>query len=463
MDAQVDDDAGRVRNGKARGDQQRSWHRGFALCLLWALALVLAAPAAATSYVYDVNGRVIAVTNDAGESARYVYDVMGNISRVDRLASDELALFAFTPGRGVSGMQVRLQGHGFNTQPTANLVRFAGTSAMVVSGNASELMVVVPAGAVTGPISVTTGSQTVSSSTDFVVDQNAQQPRIDTIAPQVVNAGATVTVTGGSLYPIAHQTTTHIGTRPGVIGAADNEQLTFAVPVLAASGKVSVSTPYGMAVSAQDLVVLPSGVAAADIAGVRRVIPDAPAGRDTVQTPGQQFAVLVDAKVGELLDVQLSSITGGNLGWSLYDPTNRRVLTGTATTASPTILLPAAARAGTYLLLIKPAQTPASWNLAIERSRKITVGAEALAVTTTVTGQRKRFYFQAGPEQHLGIGLAELALSTGSSISTAVYRGDVSLTTASCTGSRGGCQLNVRATQRGNHTLTLTPGSAQTF
>lgn len=463
MDAQVDYDAGRVRNHKARGDQHRSWHRGFALCVLWALAMVLAAPAAATSYVYDVNGRVIAVTNDAGESARYVYDVMGNISRVDRLASDELALFAFTPGRGVSGMQVRLQGHGFNTQPTANLVRFAGTSATVVSGNASELMVVVPAGAVTGPISVTTGSKTVSSSTDFVVDQNAQQPRIDTIAPQVVNAGATVTVTGGSLYPIAHQTTTRIGTRAGVIGAVDNEQLTFAVPLLAASGKVSVSTPYGMAVSTQDLVVLPSGVAAADIAGVRRVIPDAPAGSDTVQTPGQQFAVLVDAIVGELLDVQLSSITGGNLGWSLYDPTNRRVLTGTATTASPTILLPAAARAGTYLLLIKPAQTPASWNLAIERSRKITVGAEALAVATTVPGQRKRFYFQAGPEQHLGIGLAELALSTGSSISTAVHRGDVSLTTASCTGSRVGCQLNVRATQRGNHTLTLTPGSAQTF
>lgn len=89
--------------------------------------------------------------------------------------------------------------------------RFAGIPATVVSGSVGELLVLVPAGAVTGPISVTVGSQSVASSTDFVVDQNAQQPRIDAIAPDVVNAGATVTVTGGSLYPILYQTTARIG------------------------------------------------------------------------------------------------------------------------------------------------------------------------------------------------------------------------------------------------------------
>lgn len=79
---------------------------------------------------------------------------MGNITRIDRLAVDELALFAFSPGRGVSGMQVRLQG-GFDSQPAANVVRFAGIPATVVSGSVGELLVLVPAGAVTGPISVT--------------------------------------------------------------------------------------------------------------------------------------------------------------------------------------------------------------------------------------------------------------------------------------------------------------------
>ncbi|MDY0953962.1 IPT/TIG domain-containing protein [Stenotrophomonas rhizophila] len=160
--------------------------------------------------------------------------------------------------------------------------RFAGIPATVVSGSVGELLVLVPAGAVTGPISVTVGSQSVASSTDFVVDQNAQQPRIDAIAPDVVNAGATVTVTGGSLYPIPYQTTARIGARAGVVGSVQNTQLAFVVPTLAASGKVSVSTPYGMASSAQDLVVLPSGISPAHIAGVRRAIPDAPGSMDAV-------------------------------------------------------------------------------------------------------------------------------------------------------------------------------------
>lgn|GEM_PF-3852209 len=86
-------------------------------------------PRFATSYVYDANGRVIAVSNDAGEAARYVYDVMGNIKRIDRLAGNELALFAFTPGRGVSGTKVSLQGHGVAAEPSANTVQFAGTPA----------------------------------------------------------------------------------------------------------------------------------------------------------------------------------------------------------------------------------------------------------------------------------------------------------------------------------------------
>lgn len=69
----------------------------------------------------------------------------------------------------------------------------------------------------------------------------------------MINAGVTVTITGGSLYPIPYQTTARIGARAGVMGSAQNTQLAFVVPTLAASGKVSVSTPYGMASRAQDL------------------------------------------------------------------------------------------------------------------------------------------------------------------------------------------------------------------
>ncbi len=439
-----------------RGSRIAAW----ALCLL---ALVLVGPASATSYVYDANGRVIAVTNDAGEAARYVYDVMGNIQKVDRLAADELALFAFAPGRGVSGTQVTLQGHAFATEPTANTVRFAGTPASVLRATASELAVLVPAGAVTGPISVSVGGQTVTSATDFIVDQNARLPRIDTFSPQIASAGTRVTVEGESLYPIAHQTTVRIGARTGQVGTAQNVQLDFVVPPLSASGKVSVSTPYGLALSTQDLLVLPPGVTPESVATFRRVVPDAPATGFTVATPGQQAAILVEAAMGEHLDVQFSGITAGNLGWSLYDPTNRLVASGTASINEPTALLPPATRAGSYLLLVKPTQAPASWNLGVERSRVIVPGGDPLQLTTTVGNQRKRLVFSAAADQVFGLGLEDITLSSGSVMIVTAMARDANLGSATCYASIGGCHLNLRARQA-PHTLTFTPsGTLQTF
>lgn len=431
--------------------------------MLWLLALVMAVPASATSYVYDAQGRVIAVTNDAGESARYVYDTMGNILRVDRLAAGELALFAFTPGRGIGGMQVTLKGHGFSTEPTANTVRFAGTPAMVLRVSASELVVLVPAGAVTGAITVAVGTQSVTSSTDFIVDQTAQTPRIDSFSPQIATASTQITVSGESLYPIAHQTTARIGAREGIVATARNTQLDFVVPALAASGKVSVSTPYGLATSEQDLVVLPPGVNAADIASFQRIIPDAPARSFATHSTGQQVAVMVDSAVGEYLDVQFSQITASGFNYTLYDPSNRSVRSGMVYPSDPTLMLSQTASGGTYLLLLRPEQGPASWNLAIERSRRIVPGEASIAVSTTVLGQKKRLIYSAATEQRFGVGYENVVTSDGNGFSSYVMQRDVTMSSNHCYPSYVGCGMNVRATQAGTHAIVLSPSSNQTI
>lgn len=115
------------------------------------LLALLTSPAFATSYVYDANGRVIAVTNDGGESARYVYDVMGNVTRIDRLAVEELALFPSAPGAGSVACRCACRDMASIRSPPPTSVRFAGIPATVVSGSVGELLVLVPAGAVTGP------------------------------------------------------------------------------------------------------------------------------------------------------------------------------------------------------------------------------------------------------------------------------------------------------------------------
>lgn len=431
--------------------------------LAWSLCLILSmfvGDVAATRYVYDANGRLIAVTNDADESARYVHDVMGNIVRVDRLAAGELALFTFSPDRGVSGTAVRVKGHAFSADPANNVVRFGGVIAGVSSASSSELVALVPAGAVTGPISVTVGTQSVSSSKDFIVDESALAPRIDSLSPLVANAGTNVTVTGQSLYPMIGQTTVLVGTRAGALNAAQDNQLSFAVPPAAGSAKVSVSTPYGMAVSAQDLVVLPDAVSAANLASSSRVNLDGAPAVFSTSTTGQQVALLVDAVAGEYLDAQFSNISVASLAYTLYDPANAQVVSGTVTPTTPTLLLPRAARAGTYLLILKPVQGPATWNLAIERSKPIAIDGSPIKVANAAPGQKKRFVFHATQLQRLGMGASDLVISSGTYVNFNVYGpSGTSLTSGSYSKSSGGDQLNLSIAATGVHTLVVSPQS----
>jgi len=219
-----------------------------------------------------------------------------------------------------------------------------------------------------------------------------------------------------------------------------------------------------MAVSSQDLFVMPAGIAIADIGSFQRIVPDAPARSFAVSTPGQQVAILVEAGVGEHLDAQFSAVGTGNLAYTLYDPLNRKVVSGSASSTSPTVLLPPATGAGSYLLLVKPTQAPSSWNLAIERSRRIVPGSDASIVSTNVPGQRKRLIFGAGIDQRLGLGMEELTAAGGTSVSASVMNRDASVGSTTCYTSTDGCQLNIRATQASVHTVVFSPNSAtQTF
>jgi YD repeat-containing protein len=125
-----------------------SW-LAFVACVLFASAAV-----DATTYVYDANGRLVTVTNDNGESARYVYDVMGNMVRIERIAADELKIFAFTPTHGTVEAPVTIYGQGFSSQISDNTVTFNGTVATIQSATANQLKVTVPFGATTGALAV---------------------------------------------------------------------------------------------------------------------------------------------------------------------------------------------------------------------------------------------------------------------------------------------------------------------
>jgi YD repeat-containing protein len=125
---------------------------------------------APSQFFYDDLGQLVKVIDSTGTVIEYVYDPVGNMLQIKRsTVGTGLAIFAFTPQQGNIGQTVTIQGQGFSATPSANSVQFNGTAAQVISATANSIVAAVPPGATTGLISVTVGTQTATSSTNFTI------------------------------------------------------------------------------------------------------------------------------------------------------------------------------------------------------------------------------------------------------------------------------------------------------
>lgn len=94
---------------------------------------------------------------------------------------------SFAPGAGAVGATVTLTGTGFSATLANNVVRFnsgglTGIQATVVSGSATQLVVTVPTGAVSGQLTVYNGYAVASSSESFTVNTASGTGGSDTIS-----------------------------------------------------------------------------------------------------------------------------------------------------------------------------------------------------------------------------------------------------------------------------------------
>ncbi len=156
---------------------------------------------AAVQYVYDALGRLTTVVDASGNVATYNYDAVGNLLSITRTTSSPsaLAILGFSPAQGSVGQTVAIQGQNFSTTPSANTVKFNGTTATVTAATANSLTVTVPAGATTGLISVTVGTATANSSSNFTV---LAVPVITSVSPTLALNTPTISgfqVTGTNL------------------------------------------------------------------------------------------------------------------------------------------------------------------------------------------------------------------------------------------------------------------------
>jgi YD repeat-containing protein len=162
----------------------------------WPPAWPRLAPGAAVAdviHVYDDLGRLRSVVDGAGNSATYRYDAVGNLMGILQGNAGGPSIALLLPAAGTLATMVTIWGAGFSAIPADNVVTFNGVPATVRSSTPTRLVVGVPVGATTGPVTVTTSNGTTRSASAFTVTAPDLGPTVLS-APATGGPGVSISV-----------------------------------------------------------------------------------------------------------------------------------------------------------------------------------------------------------------------------------------------------------------------------
>jgi uncharacterized repeat protein (TIGR03803 family) len=146
---------------------------------------------------------------------------------------------------GEEGAQVQILGQGFSS---SSVVKFGGTKATKTKLTGSTfIQAVVPAGALTGDVTVTTGSTVLSTVSSYDIT-----PTLKSFAPPSGPVGTEVTITGTGLTQTTAVTFDNVS---ATFTVNSDSQITATVPTGAATGKIKVTTKGGSATSSTSFTV----------------------------------------------------------------------------------------------------------------------------------------------------------------------------------------------------------------
>ena len=155
----------------------------------------------------------------------------------------------FDPKFGKPGTQVWITGPDFSG---ATAVKFNGWSASFQPTALTLLAAIVPFGATTGRISVTTELGTFSSMTDFTVI--GEEPFITNFFPPTGGPGTIITVEGAQF---TRATGVKFNGLPAAFQVPSDTQMFAAVPVGVTTGPITVTSPFGTGSSRTNFYVPP--------------------------------------------------------------------------------------------------------------------------------------------------------------------------------------------------------------
>lgn len=263
------------------------------------------------SYIYDELGRLSSVVGPT-ETATYSYDSVGNLLSISRSSSAQVSILSFSPGSGSIGATVTINGTGFSATPGQNTVMFNGVAATLISSTSTQIVTSVPAGATSGNVSITTPAGSATSASPFTVTSNSSgAPTITGFSPAIGTVGSSVNITGTNFESVTTNNRVKINGTGGIVNTATTSSLATTITSGTVSGRITVATPGGNAVSSTDFFVPPSPYVATDVDSTGRMAIGE--SRAFAEGTANKVGLLIfDGTAGQKVSLVLTGITGNN-------------------------------------------------------------------------------------------------------------------------------------------------------
>lgn len=368
--------------------------------------------ASSVNYAYDALGRLVQATVPGLNLVEnYAYDAGGNLLSVTSSPVSVLAVSSVSNTQATPGNTITLYGSGFSTDPSADIVKIGGVVATVISATSTQLVVTVPAGATSGPITVTTGVSSVTGSTSFTVTAAPAAPTI-TSAPALAAPGSNLVISGTGFQTTPTGNTVFIGGQPVPVISATSTALTLSAPLLnnsagfaAAAGRITVTTPFGTATSATPLLI-----SAVNFGAVGTLVVDGP---PTTVTTSQSFnAIVFDGTAGQNLAMSFTAQQGFSAG--VFAPDGSTLLGSNAFSNNGGMRIPTLPTTGTYVMEITGAGAQTlSASIKSPVTGTLTLNGSPVTITTTSPGQSASLTFSGTQGAYVAVNLSNVTLSSG--------------------------------------------------
>jgi YD repeat-containing protein len=424
------------------------------LCSLFCLGNAIAAD---VIHYYDPLGRLVETVGPDGSSVQYAYDAVGNVTSVRRKLAGTLSISGFIPASGDVGTTVTVIGSGFDPVASNNTVKLNGQAVAVLSATATSLAFQVPSGASTGLIQITNTNGTAQSASQFVVAAS-KAPKLTSFAPTIAVQGTPITISGSGFQTAAIANKVLFGRINGAVASANSTTISAVSPIGMRAGKISVTTPYGVATATSDFFAVPPDSLASDVALTSRMSIDGPSQAVSLAA-GKKALLIFDGILGKTITIGESGFSGTTMVMTLYRSDGSQLATSTFAW-NQSVRVDAPLTSETYTIQVA-AHSAGSGAVNITLSTDLTgvlpTNGTVVPFTTSKPAQRGRYTFTATAGMNLVLN------STGSTFSDSgdlkVFKPDGTQLSGT---SIGGLLYSTNLPATGTYTVTVEPYRAST-